>query len=74
MDGIEQHPSVGVVDRYSDLHLEHAIAADPHLVREHHRVTNCPIIVLLGLTDELTAFDDPVFERIESDFDVLVLE
>ena len=70
--GVEHHVGVRVVDGHTDLHLEDAVAADPHLVREHERMADLPVVALLGLTDQEATLDDAVFERIERDLLVLV--
>ena len=72
MHGVEDGPGVGVVDRHPDLHLEHPVAAHPHLVGEDQGMADGPVVAVLGLAFQQAAFDDAVLEGVEGHLGVLV--
>ena len=49
-------------------------SGDAHVVREHQRVADRPVVVLLGGAFDDAALDDPPLEGVEADLDVLLGE
>ena len=72
--GVEHEPGGGPVHRHPDLHLLDVGPADPHVVGEHQRVADLPVVVLLGRALDHPALDDPPLERVEAHLDVLLAE
>jgi hypothetical protein len=61
---------VGVVHRNPDLERAQAVAADLEDVGEVDRVTDLPVLVVLGLALTQPALDDAVVDNVEPDSDL----
>ena len=48
VSGVEELPGVRVIDGNANLHLVDVRTTDAHVEREHERVPNSPVVVLLG--------------------------
>ena len=71
---VEHEPGGGPVHRHPDLHLLDVGPADPHVVGEHQRVADLPVVVLLRRSLDHPALDDAPLEGVEADLDVLLAE
>jgi hypothetical protein len=74
MQRAEKLPGVGVVDGDPELHLVDPLAADPHPVREHQRVADLPVVIVVGVPLQHPPLDDAELELVERHLDVLLLK